>query len=90
MDKINRTALSYYSTVSVISIPVIAALIMWLSWPVTASAVFGIVLYIHILALSKLCRDLYEKAESKGLTTAVSKQIKSLFIIQNTNQESEA
>ena len=89
MDKFNKNVFSYYATVSVVSIPVILSLIMLLSWPQMASAVFGGVLYIHVLARAKLFRDLYEKAERKGLTTAVAKQLKSLLIIQSPNQETE-
>jgi hypothetical protein len=90
MEKLTKTAFGYYSTVSVIALPVIAMLLIWLAWPATATAVLGVVLYIHILALAKLFRDLYEKAERKGLTTAVSRQIKSIFELQGANQESEA
>jgi len=90
MESFSKSALTYYTVVSLFSLAFILLLLNWLSWPFLASAVMGSALFLHSLIISAGAKTLYSRASESGLKAELSAQLKSIFSFSGSGRKTEA
>jgi len=91
MSSKTKKDLVYYSIVIAVITPVIYGLILWLSWPLLATVVFGGALFIHLLYMSKQSKDFFFRVKEDGLRLNIlSEKFSSFFGLSPKNKESDA
>lgn len=72
---------------------IIFLFVNWLNWPLLASFVLGIALFVHVIYMSKVLYTYYHKAVNKGLIQEYSVWLfnfKKVFLGTGKESESEA
>jgi len=90
MDTSPKSTFIYYATVSSISMICIVLMLSLINWPLAASAVLGIALFIHSLMLSRSIRETYLNAKNKGLADEPIEFIRGYFSPVADKRKSEA
>ena len=91
MSSTTKKDMIYYSIVIAVITPLIYGLILWLSWPLLATLVFGGALFIHLLYISKQSKDFFFRIKEDGLSlNTVSSKFGSLLRLSAKNKESDA
>ena len=90
MDTLIKSTFIYYATASSISTICIVLMLSLINWPLVASAVLGVTLFIHSIMLSRSIREIYQNAKRKGLAEESAEFIRNYFNPVADKRKSEA
>jgi hypothetical protein len=66
MDRINSSLAIFYSITAVVSFAIVYLIMQWLSWPLLATTAVGAALFIHLVNLARVGKNLVVRELRKG------------------------
>lgn len=66
MDRINSSLAIFYSITAVVSFAIVYLIMQWLSWPLLATTAVGAALFIHLVNLARVGKNIFVRELRKG------------------------